>query len=172
MFGTLCNIFVQMFCRECQYLTLVCVYLLTKHVFTFNLSLIKCCIPSPISLLNAHLKESYMCTCILNVHLKIQIHVFFPRCTFVIDKKALSALFVCFFLSFFLTHRTRMQKSRTHRRSVVRDASGQKRVCVEQIDDRSEPRDNLQHHLHHLIHHYCAQNDREEERVKAEEKSE
>ncbi|KAK9980713.1 hypothetical protein ABG768_000302 [Culter alburnus] len=55
--------------------------------------------------------------------------------------------------------RTRMQKSRTHRRSVVRDAGGQKRVCVEQIDDRSEPHDNLQHHLHHLIHHYCAQND-------------
>lgn len=52
-----------------------------------------------------------------------------------------------------------MQKSRTHRRSVVRDAGGQKRVCVEQIDDRSEPHDNLQHHLHHLIHHYCAQND-------------
>ncbi len=62
-----------------------------------------------------------------------------------------------------------MQKSRTHRRSVVRDAGGQKRVCVEQIDDRSEPRDNLQHHL---IHHYCAQNDREEEREEAEEKSE
>ncbi|XP_067298065.1 ankyrin-2 [Pseudorasbora parva] len=55
--------------------------------------------------------------------------------------------------------RTRMQKSRTHRRSVVRDAGGQKRVCVEQIDDRSEPHDKLQHHLHHLIHHYCAQND-------------
>ncbi|XP_073805518.1 uncharacterized protein ank2a isoform X26 [Danio rerio] len=55
--------------------------------------------------------------------------------------------------------RTRMQKSRTHRRSAVRDAGGQKRVCVEQIDDRSEPHDNLQHHLHHLIHRYCAQND-------------
>ncbi|ROI15972.1 Ankyrin-2 [Anabarilius grahami] len=55
--------------------------------------------------------------------------------------------------------RTRMQKSRTHRRSVVRDAGGQERVCVEQTDDRSEPHDNLQHHLHHLIHHYCAQND-------------
>ncbi|XP_077061208.1 ankyrin-2 isoform X1 [Siphateles boraxobius] len=55
--------------------------------------------------------------------------------------------------------RTRMQKSRTQRRSVVRDAGGQKRVCVDQIDDRSEPQDNLQHHLHHLIHHYCAQND-------------
>ncbi|XP_056092119.1 ankyrin-2 isoform X2 [Rhinichthys klamathensis goyatoka] len=55
--------------------------------------------------------------------------------------------------------RTRMQKSRTQRRSVVRDAWGQKRVCVDQIDDRSEPHDNLQHHLHHLIHHYCAQND-------------
>ncbi|XP_026123078.1 ankyrin-3-like isoform X13 [Carassius auratus] len=54
--------------------------------------------------------------------------------------------------------RTRMQKSRTHRRSVERDAGGQKRVCVEQIDDQSEPHDNLQHHLHHLIHHYCAQN--------------
>ncbi len=71
---------------------------------------------------------------------------------------------VCFFLSFFLTHRTRMQNSRSYRRSVVRDARGQNRVCVEQIDDRSEPRDNLQHHLHHFIHHYCAQNDREEER--------
>uniref|UniRef100_A0A8C2HH26 Ankyrin 2a, neuronal n=1 Tax=Cyprinus carpio TaxID=7962 RepID=A0A8C2HH26_CYPCA len=55
--------------------------------------------------------------------------------------------------------RTRMQKSRTHRRSVVKDAGGQKRVCVEQIDGRSEPHDNLQHHLHHLIHHFCAQND-------------
>ncbi len=53
-----------------------------------------------------------------------------------------------------------MQKSRSYRRSVVRDARGQKRVCEEQIDDRSEPRDNLQHHLHHFIHHYCAQNDR------------
>lgn len=57
-----------------------------------------------------------------------------------------------------------MQKSRTHRRSAVRDAGGQKRVCVEQIDDRSEPHDNLQHHLHHLIHQYCAQNEEEEER--------
>ncbi|XP_059408018.1 ankyrin-2-like [Carassius carassius] len=55
--------------------------------------------------------------------------------------------------------RTRMQKSRTHRSSVERNAGGQKRVCVEQIDDQSEPHDNLQHHLHHLIHHYCAQND-------------
>uniref|UniRef100_A0A8C1RW79 Ankyrin 2a, neuronal n=1 Tax=Cyprinus carpio TaxID=7962 RepID=A0A8C1RW79_CYPCA len=51
------------------------------------------------------------------------------------------------------------EKSRTHRRSVVKDAGGQKRVCVEQIDGRSEPHDNLQHHLHHLIHHFCAQND-------------
>ncbi|XP_026059946.1 ankyrin-2 isoform X5 [Carassius auratus] len=65
--------------------------------------------------------------------------------------------------------RTRMQKSRTHRRSVLRDAGGQKRVCVEQIDDQSEPHDNLQHHLHHLIHHYCAQNDREEEEEEAGE---
>ncbi|XP_059409724.1 ankyrin-3 isoform X2 [Carassius carassius] len=65
--------------------------------------------------------------------------------------------------------RTRMQKSRTHRRSVLRDAGGQKRVCVEQIDDQSEPHDNLQHHLHHLIHHYCAQNDRDEEEEEAGE---
>lgn len=65
-----------------------------------------------------------------------------------------------------------MQKSRTQRRSVVRDAGGQKRVCVDQIDDRSEPHDNLQHHLHHLIHHYCAQNDWEKEGEEAEEKSE
>lgn len=63
-----------------------------------------------------------------------------------------------------------MQKSRTRRRTAVRDAGGQKRVRMEQIDDRSEHHDNLQHRLHHFVHHYCAQNNREEEREEAEEK--
>ncbi|XP_051993153.1 LOW QUALITY PROTEIN: ankyrin-2-like [Xyrauchen texanus] len=52
--------------------------------------------------------------------------------------------------------RMRMQKSRTQKWSVVRDAEGaegQKRVSVEQIDDCPEHHDNLQHHLHQLIHH-------------------
>ncbi|KAA0722485.1 Ankyrin-2 [Triplophysa tibetana] len=67
-----------------------------------------------------------------------------------------------------VVRRTRMKKSRTRRRSTVRDAGGQQRVCAEQIGDRSEHHDNLQHHLHQFIHHYCAQNDREEEWEDAE----
>lgn len=69
----------------------------------------------------------------------------------------------------YFSYRTRMKKSRTRRRSTVRDAGGQKRVCAEQIGDRSKHHDNLQHRLHQFIHHYCAQNDREDEWEDAEE---
>ncbi|TRY88976.1 hypothetical protein DNTS_013346 [Danionella cerebrum] len=53
--------------------------------------------------------------------------------------------------------RTRMQKTRTLRRTAVRDAGGQKRMCVEHIEDHPESHEMPQHHLHHLIHHFCAQ---------------
>ncbi|KAK6292195.1 hypothetical protein J4Q44_G00379800 [Coregonus suidteri] len=65
--------------------------------------------------------------------------------------------------------RTQMRKSRTQKRTVVRDAQG-KHVHLERLDDTPETLqpDALQQHLHLLLQRYCAKE--EEEGEKEEEK--
>lgn len=68
-----------------------------------------------------------------------------------------------------------MRKTRTQKRTVVRDAKG-KHVHLERLDDNdtlgaSIPPDVLQHHLHLLLQSYCGQDRQEiEEEEKDEEK--
>lgn len=56
-----------------------------------------------------------------------------------------------------------MRKSRTQKRTVVRDAQG-KHVHLERLDDTLESLqpDALQQHLHHLLQRYCEDNQEEE----------
>ncbi|XP_044038915.1 ankyrin-2b isoform X22 [Siniperca chuatsi] len=60
--------------------------------------------------------------------------------------------------------RSQMRKSRTQKRTVVRDAQG-KRVHLERLDDNPDAvqPDALQQHLHRLVQHYCEDNQEEEE---------
>ncbi|KAG7461961.1 hypothetical protein MATL_G00196650 [Megalops atlanticus] len=66
--------------------------------------------------------------------------------------------------------RTRMHKTRTQKRTVVRDSQG-KQVHLELLEDTPEALqpDDLQQRLHHLLHRYCAE---EEEEQEEEEKRE
>ncbi|XP_042184416.1 ankyrin-2b isoform X8 [Oncorhynchus tshawytscha] len=65
--------------------------------------------------------------------------------------------------------RTQMRKSRTQKRTVVKDAQG-KHVLLERLDDTPETLqpDALRQHLHLLLQRYCAKE--EEEGEKEEEK--
>ncbi|KAM4612398.1 ankyrin-2b [Polymixia lowei] len=69
--------------------------------------------------------------------------------------------------------RTQMRKSRTQKRTVVRDAQG-KHVHLEQLDDTPEglKPDALQQHLHLLLQQYCEKNQQEEEEDEEEEEEE
>ncbi|KAM9836590.1 ankyrin-2b [Aulostomus maculatus] len=69
--------------------------------------------------------------------------------------------------------RSQMRKSRTQKRTVVRDAQG-KRVHLERLDDTPvalQP-DALQQHLHHLLQHYCKDDQEEEEKEEEEDRGE
>lgn len=63
-----------------------------------------------------------------------------------------------------------MRKSRTQKRTVVRDAQG-KHVHLERLDDTPEALqpDALQQHLHQLLQHYC---ETDQEDVEEEEEEE
>ncbi|XP_067436529.1 ankyrin-2b isoform X2 [Thunnus thynnus] len=76
--------------------------------------------------------------------------------------------------------RSQMRKSRTQKRTVVRDAQG-KHVHLERLDDTPDALqpDALQQHLHRLLQHYCEDNqekedetddDREDEKEEEEER--
>ncbi|XP_040886799.1 uncharacterized protein LOC121176786 [Toxotes jaculatrix] len=62
-----------------------------------------------------------------------------------------------------VVRRSQMRKSRTQKRTVVRDAQG-KQVHLERLDDTPDALqpDALQQHLHRLLQRYC-EDDREEE---------
>ncbi|XP_049424756.1 ankyrin-2b isoform X1 [Epinephelus fuscoguttatus] len=66
--------------------------------------------------------------------------------------------------------RSQMRKSRTQKRTVVRDAQG-KHVHLERLDDNPDALqpDALQQHLHRLLQHYCEDNQKEEEEEEDEE---
>ncbi|XP_055362837.1 ankyrin-2b isoform X28 [Betta splendens] len=69
--------------------------------------------------------------------------------------------------------RSRMRKSRTQKRTVVRDAQG-KQVHLERLDDTPDALqpDALQQHLHRLLQRYCEdEHPEEEEDEEDEEKS-
>lgn len=63
-----------------------------------------------------------------------------------------------------------MRKSRTQKRTVVRDALG-KHVHLERLDDTPDALqpDALQQHLHQLLQRYCEDDKEEEEEVEEEE---
>ncbi|KAJ8390292.1 hypothetical protein AAFF_G00108610 [Aldrovandia affinis] len=69
-----------------------------------------------------------------------------------------------------IIRRTRMHKTRTQKRTVVRDSQG-KQVHLERFDDVPEALrpDDLQQHLHHLLHRYCAEEEEEQEEEEEEE---
>ncbi|XP_043953052.1 ankyrin-2b isoform X10 [Gambusia affinis] len=69
--------------------------------------------------------------------------------------------------------RSQMYKSRTQKRTVVRDAQG-KHVHLERLDDTPDALqpDALQQHLHHLLQRYCEDDQEEEEDKKEEEEQE
>ncbi|XP_064199732.1 ankyrin-2b isoform X28 [Anguilla rostrata] len=60
--------------------------------------------------------------------------------------------------------RTQMHKTRTQKRTVVRDIQG-KQVLLELLEDVPEALgpDDLQRHLHRLLHRYCAEEEEEQE---------
>ncbi|KAL7375171.1 hypothetical protein ABVT39_013108 [Epinephelus coioides] len=66
--------------------------------------------------------------------------------------------------------RSQMRKSRTQKRTVVRDAQG-KHVHLERLDDNPDALqpDALQQHLHRLLQHYCEDDQEEEEEEEDEE---
>ncbi|CAB1452657.1 unnamed protein product [Pleuronectes platessa] len=68
--------------------------------------------------------------------------------------------------------RSHMRKSRTQKRTVVRDARG-KHVHLERLDDTPDAQqaDSLQQHLHRLLQHYCEDNRDEEEEEEEEKES-
>ncbi|XP_069374522.1 ankyrin-2b isoform X34 [Paralichthys olivaceus] len=68
-----------------------------------------------------------------------------------------------------VVRRSHMRKSRTQKRTVVRDARG-KHVHLERLDDTPDALqpNSLQQHLHQLLRHYCEDN-REEEEEEEEE---
>ena len=65
-----------------------------------------------------------------------------------------------------------MRKSRTQKRTVMRDAQG-KHVHLERLDDTPDALqpDALQQHLHQLLRRYC-EDDREEEGEDGDEEEE
>ncbi|XP_070294009.1 ankyrin-2 isoform X2 [Salvelinus sp. IW2-2015] len=67
--------------------------------------------------------------------------------------------------------RTQMRKSRTQKRTVVKDAQG-KHVHLERLDDTPETLqpDALQQHLHLLLQRYCAKEEEEGEEEEEERK--
>lgn len=66
-----------------------------------------------------------------------------------------------------------MRKSRTQKRTVVRDAQG-KHVHLERLDDTPDALqpDALQQHLHQLLQRYCEDDQEEEEEGDEEEEEE
>ncbi|XP_014875769.1 ankyrin-2b isoform X15 [Poecilia latipinna] len=68
--------------------------------------------------------------------------------------------------------RSQMYKSRTQKRTVVRDAQG-KHVHLERLDDTPDALqpDALQQHLHHLLQRYCEDDQEEEEDEEEEQES-
>ncbi|XP_031416361.1 ankyrin-2 isoform X2 [Clupea harengus] len=63
--------------------------------------------------------------------------------------------------------RTRMRKAHTQRKTLVKDAEGQRRVTIERLDGRAQSPclhnchpDNVQQHFHQLIHQYRAKSKR------------
>lgn len=64
-----------------------------------------------------------------------------------------------------------MRKSRTQKRTVVKDAQG-KHVHLERLDDTPETLqpDALQQHLHLLLQRYCAKEEEGGEKEKEEER--
>ncbi|XP_026186409.1 ankyrin-2b isoform X7 [Mastacembelus armatus] len=69
--------------------------------------------------------------------------------------------------------RSQMHKSRTQKRTVVRDAQG-KHVHLEHLDDTPDALqpDALQQHLHRLLQRYCEDEEEEEEETDEEEDEE
>lgn len=65
--------------------------------------------------------------------------------------------------------RSQMCKSRTQKRTVVRDILG-KHVHLESLDDTPEALqpDALQQHLHRLLQRYCEEDHEEEEEEESE----
>ncbi|XP_028973200.2 ankyrin-2b isoform X4 [Esox lucius] len=70
-----------------------------------------------------------------------------------------------------VVNRTQMCKSRTQKRTVVRDAQG-KHVHLERLDDTPEATqpDALQQHLHLLLQRYCSEEEGEEEKEEQRKK--
>lgn len=66
-----------------------------------------------------------------------------------------------------------MRKSRTQKRTVVRDAQG-KHVHLERLDDTPDALqpDALQQHLHRLLQRYCEDEHEKEEEDDVEEEKE
>lgn len=67
-----------------------------------------------------------------------------------------------------------MRKSRTQKRTVVRDSHG-KHVHLERLDDTPDALqpDALQQHLHRLLQRYCEDNkEREEDEEEGDEEEE
>lgn len=75
----------------------------------------------------------------------------------------LPGLMIFFFL-FICSCRSQMLKSRTQKRTVVRDGLG-KHVHLERLDDTPDALqpDTLQQHLHQLLQRYCDEDQEEEE---------
>ncbi|XP_056156739.1 ankyrin-2b [Lampris incognitus] len=69
--------------------------------------------------------------------------------------------------------RVEMRKSRTQKRTVVRDGQG-RHVHLERLDDTAEALkpDALQQHLHLLLQHYCDEDQEEEEEGSEDDKVE
>ncbi|KAK2852029.1 hypothetical protein Q5P01_008305 [Channa striata] len=69
--------------------------------------------------------------------------------------------------------RSRMRKSRTQKRTVVRDAQG-KHVHLERLDDTPDALqpDALQQHLHRLLQRYCEDEQEEDDDEEGEEEEE
>ncbi|XP_074479722.1 ankyrin-2b isoform X23 [Sebastes fasciatus] len=69
--------------------------------------------------------------------------------------------------------RSQMRKSRTQKRTVVRDGQG-KHVHLERLDDNPDALqpDALQQHLHRLLQRYCEDDQEREEEEEKEEKEE
>ncbi|XP_061566214.1 ankyrin-2-like [Cololabis saira] len=69
--------------------------------------------------------------------------------------------------------RSQMRKSRTQKRTVVRDGQG-KHMHLERLDDTPDALqpDALQQHLHRLLQHYCQEEREEEEEEEEEEEGE
>ncbi|XP_053089119.1 ankyrin-2b isoform X3 [Pangasianodon hypophthalmus] len=72
-----------------------------------------------------------------------------------------------------MIRRTRMRKTRTQKKTVVRDGQS-KHIHLERLEDTPESLqpDNLQQHLHQLLQRYCTPEVEEEEAEEVEEREE